>query len=84
MTRTPMRILLVEDHRADAVLLQEILLQEAPGEFEIAWTTSLRETLERLGRESFEAVLLDLSLPDSHGLETITRLSAALPSCSFS
>ncbi len=80
MTRTPMRILLVEDHRADAVLLQEILLQEAPGEFEIAWTTSLRETLERLGRESFEAVLLDLSLPDSHGLETITRLSAALPS----
>ena len=74
-----LRILLVEDNRADAVLLQEMLLQDAPGQFDLAWTTSLRETLERLGREPFDAVLLDLSLPDSHGLETITRLSAAVP-----
>ena len=50
-----------------------------PGQFDFAWTSSLRETLERIRREGFDAVLLDLSLPDSHGLETITRLSTAVP-----
>ena len=56
-----------------------MLLRDAPGQFDIAWTSSLRETLERIGRERFDAVLLDLSLPDSHGLETITRLCSAVP-----
>ncbi len=41
--------------------------------------SSLQETLDRIGREPFDAVLLDLSLPDSHGLETITRLCSAAP-----
>jgi two-component system CheB/CheR fusion protein len=74
-----MRILLVEDNRADAVLLQDMLTRDAQGQFELAWTSSLQETLERIGREHFEAVLLDLSLPDSHGLDTITRLYTAVP-----
>ena len=75
----PQRILLVEDNPADAVLLQDMLLRDAPAQFDIAWTSSLRETLERIERERFAAVLLDLSLPDSHGLETIMRLSGAAP-----
>ena len=79
MTPDLKKILLVEDNRADAVLLQEMLLRDAPGQFDLSWTSSLQETLDRVGREPFDAVLLDLSLPDSHGLETITRLSAAVP-----
>ena len=75
----PRQILLVEDNRADAVLLEEMLKHGAPGQFELRWASSLRETLERIERERFDAVLLDLSLPDSHGLETITRLSTAAP-----
>ena len=74
MTAGRKRILLVEDNRADAVLLQEMLARDARGQFELAWTSSLRETLDRIAGESFDAVLLDLSLPDSHGLETISRL----------
>jgi len=73
------RILLVEDNRADAVLLQDMLMRDARGQFELAWTTSLRETLDRVQRERFDAVLLDLSLPDSHGLATIRQFSAAAP-----
>lgn len=73
------RILLVEDNRADAVLLQEMLTRDAQGRFELCWTTSLRETLERIERERFDAVFLDLSLPDSQGLDTIARLCAAAP-----
>ena len=74
-----LRILLVEDNRADAVLLQEMLLREAQGQFDFYWTSSLREAFDRIQRKAFDAVLLDLSLPDSHGLDTITRLSAAAP-----
>ncbi len=79
MTPNPKRILVVEDNRADAVLLQEMLMRNAQGQFDLSWTSSLRETLDRIERESFDAVLLDLSLPDSHGLDTITRLCTTVP-----
>jgi signal transduction histidine kinase len=79
MTAEVTRILLVEDNRADAVLLQEMLARHAPGQFELTWATNLRETLDRIAREHFDTVLLDLSLPDSHGLDTIMRLSRAAP-----
>ena len=50
-----------------------------------AWTSSLRETLEQIERERFDAILLDLSLPDSHGLDTITAaLHAPCRRCRFS
>jgi DNA-binding NtrC family response regulator len=76
---SPKKILLVEDNRADAVLLQEMLMRDAQGQFNLAWTSSLRETLDRIEREHFDAILLDLSLPDSYGLDTITRLCTAVP-----
>ena len=79
MTPDPKRILVVEDNRADAVLLQEMLMRDAQGQFDLSWTSSLRETLERIEQERFDAILLDLSLPDSHGLDTITRLCTAVP-----
>ncbi len=81
MTPDPTRILLVEDNRADAVLLQDMLLRDTRGQFEFSWTSSLRETLDRIEcePERFDAVLLDLSLPDSHGLNTIKRLCSAVP-----
>ena len=79
MTPDPVRVLLVEDNRGDAVLLQEMLLRDAQGQLDLYWTGSLREALDRIQRKPFDAVLLDLSLPDSHGLDTIVRLSAAAP-----
>ena len=35
MTSDPKRILVVEDNRADAVLLQEMLMRDAPGQFDL-------------------------------------------------
>ena len=79
MTANPKRILVVEDNRADVVLLQEMLLRDAQGQFDLVWASTLRETLDRIEGEQFDAILLDLSLPDSYGLDTITRLCTALP-----
>lgn len=74
------RVLLVEDNPGDARLV-EVLLSEASSsaEFEVVRAGTLGEALGRLRGKSFEAILLDLSLPDSAGLETVSRMREAAP-----
>jgi DNA-binding response OmpR family regulator len=74
-----MRVLLVEDNDDDALLIRESL---AETKIEIHRAERLSSALERLAEGRFDAVLLDLSLPDARGLETISRLrrqAAAVP-----
>src|SRR5512136_1253271 len=70
-----MRILLVEDNPGDARLVKE-LLKEAAGDFGIEVAESLGAGMELLASRAFDVVLLDLGLPDSRGLETLSRLRA--------
>jgi CheY-like chemotaxis protein len=65
------KILLVEDHIAEARLLQEILKGAKFKEFFLVHTNRLGEALERLAREDFAIILLDLTLPDSQGLGSL-------------
>lgn len=76
----PIKILLIEDNPADADLLQE-LLEAAPAgvEWELVAVELRREALQELSQRRFDVVLLDLSLPDSHGLETLAKLRAVAP-----
>ena len=68
-------ILLIEDNPGDARLLQ-LMLSEAGGQgFLIEWVSRLETGLEKLRTRRFSAVLLDLSLPDSEGVETIQKVS---------
>ena len=71
-------ILLVEDNPGDVRLLREALA-ETGGEFRLVAVGSLAEALQRLTEGGIEVVLLDLSLPDAHGLETVTQANAAAP-----
>lgn len=68
----PISILLVEDDR-DAALLLSLSLNEAcgPARFVIRCVERLAEAKEALGQERFDAVILDLTLPDSKGLDTL-------------
>jgi signal transduction histidine kinase/DNA-binding response OmpR family regulator len=68
------KVLLVEDNPGDARLLRELLLEPHGSPFEVVHVTRLSEALRRLGSDSFSIILLDLSLPDSQGLDTISRL----------
>ena len=73
-----MRVLLVEDND-DALLIRESLSGTA---LEIDRAERLSTALTQLTSGTFDAVLLDLSLPDCWGLETIRRLrreAAAVP-----
>ena len=70
-----MKILLVEDSRGDARLVREALADAPLGEeADLVHVERLEEAEARLDAISFDVVLLDLSLPDSHGLDTLRRL----------
>lgn len=72
-----MHILLVEDNPGDARLLHEYLNDTDACRFQMVHVDRLSSGLERLAESRFDAVLLDLSLSDSCGLETLTTMRAA-------
>ncbi len=73
------RALLVEDNPGDARLIQ-LMLSDAAGDlFEVEHVERLGTGLERLADPGIGIVLLDLSLPDSHGLDTFAQLHARAP-----
>jgi signal transduction histidine kinase len=74
----PIRILLVEDNAGDALLLEGMLDSTYPGAYRTTHVTTLEEA-KALAEDDFDAVLLDLSLPDSQGLGTIERINEMLP-----
>ena len=79
-----MRILLIEDNPGDALLVQSYL-EDADVTIELENVTSLAAATERLEQAraeqvKFDALLVDLSLPDAQGLETVKRTqSLGLP-----
>ena len=73
------RVLLVEDNPGDARLIQELLMEARGGRFETAVATRLSEAMEMLAADDFQLILLDLSLPDSQGIETFHKMTAHAP-----
>ncbi len=74
------RILLIEDNLGDARLLGEVL-KDVPGRpFELVHAEIMSSALEWLRREHFEAILLDLSLPDGRGFGLLQHLLEEAPS----
>ena len=74
----PLSVLLVEDNQADQRLV-EIALQEASVDTPclVQSVATLAEGLARMASQHFDAVLLDLGLPDAHGLSGLDAMLAA-------
>ena len=70
---------MVEDNPGDARLLQLTLAEAGSEHFELEHVDRLSAGLERLAAGDIEMVLLDLSLPDSHGLDTFSAIQAEAP-----
>ena len=70
----PTKILLAEDNPADALLVRVALEQSDSFHFELHHVERLDEALDRLAAEPFDVLLLDLGLPDSQGLATLSKV----------
>ena len=70
-------LLLIEDDPGDTTLVRLALRHTRFGSFQIERAATLTAGIERLSKGGIGAVITDLSLPDSDGMETIDRLLAA-------
>lgn len=87
ITDKPVEILLIEDNPGDVRLIEEMfregeeLLQrvdmdESGERFpQIQHETRLSKGIEQLESNEFDVILLDLNLPDSNGIDTLTSIS---------
>jgi diguanylate cyclase (GGDEF)-like protein/PAS domain S-box-containing protein len=83
--RATQNVLLIEDDPAAAVTIRQALTHLSEGTFHVEWVRSCSEAVEQLslrgqqGADGIAAVLTDLFLPDSRGIETFDRLFHAIP-----
>src|SRR6202162_834552 len=75
----PQKILLVENNPAAADKICAALAAAGSGSFDMEWVRQLSDAVTRLNKGGIDAVLLELSLPDSHGIETFDKLFLAAP-----
>jgi PAS domain S-box-containing protein len=74
-----LKILLIEDNPGDARLIKEMLREAGTPQMAMEWETRLSSGLARLRQDSLSAVLLDLDLPDTSGLETLAKVYSQFP-----
>jgi len=72
-------VLLVEDNPGDARLVFELVGEVDPAGFEINHVSRLSEAMSFLESGEQDIVLLDLSLPDAHGLRTVKEILSHFP-----
>jgi signal transduction histidine kinase len=72
-------VLLVEDSEAHASLAMLWIAEAGRGRFDVSWVDRLSAAISRLDAESFDVILLDLSLPDSDRIDTFRATRAHAP-----
>jgi len=73
------KVLLIEDNPDDAELIRRKLETSVNAKFSITSVTRLHDGLEHLTRNKTDLILSDLGLPDSHGLDTVTKILLEVP-----
>lgn len=72
---TKLRILVIEDNLGDAVLLEEYLRQTELDLEELVHALNLEDALKSAEKSEPHVIFLDLTLPDSQGIESFTRIN---------
>jgi len=71
-----LRILLIEDNPGDARLIKELFAEVDGAPFDLEHVDCLSKGLARLAQGNIDVILLDLSLPDSQGLDSLGKINA--------
>lgn len=74
-----MKVLLVEDNPGDIRLIREMFGEAEADHFDLMCAENLAGALKCLDEASVDVILLDLSLPDSQGLDTFTKINSRVP-----
>lgn len=77
MSGVPTHILLIEDNPGDARILRELLAEGNADRFTLTHVDRLDTGIRCLSQSAIDIILLDLSLPDSQGAETLAHMHAA-------
>lgn len=72
-------LLLVEDSRSEAAVLCATLEKAVGARLAIETAATFTDALKALATKRFDAILLDLGLPDVEGLESVTTLGKSFP-----
>jgi len=75
----PIKVLVIEDNPGDARLMREMLSEAKSTRFSVAHAERLSAGLEYLAAEQWDVVVLDLTLPDSSGLDAFTAVHGRVP-----
>jgi len=73
------KVLLIEDNRGDARLMEAMLAEAGDAQFELETADRLSSGLARLAKGGVDVVLLDLGLPDSWGFDSFTGVYNRAP-----
>src|SRR5690349_15422431 len=72
-------VLLIEDDPDTARMVQWVLSAGGSTPMGVDWAADLNSGIERLERSDYQAILLDLNLPDSCGFDTFARVRQKAP-----
>ena len=75
----PLRILVVEDNPVDRRILESMLAESTTVISLLKTAQTLADAIQLLDQHEFDAIILDLNLPDSEGKDTLLRLSSQFP-----
>ncbi|MBF0384547.1 MAG: response regulator [Candidatus Omnitrophica bacterium] len=75
----PLKVLVVEDNEVDKKVIESMLNDPTSSISYIKLTNTLNSALKILKESKFDAVVLDLNLPDSKGVGTLEKLNKRFP-----
>ncbi len=73
------KVLYVEDEMDHAILIRELIEEIKNVHYELTHVQDLNEALLELDNDNYDIILLDLSLPGEHGVDTVTRVCEQAP-----
>lgn len=79
MKEKVLQVLLVEDNAGDARLLREMFSKERAESFELTHLLRMSDAVPHLAKGGVDIALLDLGLPDAHGLDSVRRAHEVAP-----
>ena len=74
-----MIVLAIQDNPQEMALLRDALSNFTDADIRVEHVDCLSDAYACLAAKRFDAILLDLTLPDSHGLDTLVRVQARAP-----